>query len=125
RLTSSMSYFAIQASGMNEHVGRLAEGLLLFGGGHGVVLGAVVGVALLAEGIKLLTGQMTEQGKATQELDKYYDHLATTQEKIRNHTADIHDLQDEVAKASKAVAEATDAQRSYGTAVDGSAASDL
>src|SRR2546430_13695053 len=45
RLTSSMSYFAIQASGMNEHVGRLAEGLLLFGGAHGVGLGAVAAAA--------------------------------------------------------------------------------
>lgn len=101
RLTSSMSFFAVEASGMNHHVASLAEGLLLFGGGHGVVLGAVVAVTGLALAIKLLSGGMTEHEQQVSELKESYKKLITEQSKVRDLVRDVAMLTDIAAEAEQ------------------------
>lgn len=63
---SAAAALAFQAAGVPGAVGKIAEGLLLFGAGSTVVLGAVAGLALVATAIRAVT-QDTRDDIAAQE----------------------------------------------------------
>lgn len=59
-LRSALSVYAFQAVGAAGTTGRLAQGLLLFGAGSTITLGAVAGLALIAAGFRLITREARE-----------------------------------------------------------------
>src|SRR5882672_9426102 len=67
---SAAAALAFQATGVAGPVGKIAEGLLLFGAGSTVVLGAVAGLAAVALAYRVLTQETRDDIAAQQELAK-------------------------------------------------------
>lgn len=70
-----LSTLAAEAVGVQGPIGRVAEGLLRFGGGTTLVLGAVAGIGLIAEAYKL-------SGAEAERLTQTHDKLAASYDKI-------------------------------------------
>lgn len=67
---SAAAALAFQAAGVPGPVGKIAEGLLLFGAGSTVVLGAVAGLALVAGAVRAVTQETRDDIAAQQDLVK-------------------------------------------------------
>lgn len=67
---SAAAALAFQAAGVPGPVGKIAEGLLLFGAGSTVVLGAVAGLGLVAGAVRLVTQETRDDIAAQQDLVK-------------------------------------------------------
>lgn len=59
---------ALEAAGVQGPLGRITEGLLRFGGGSGLVLGAAAGIGVIALAYNALTKESREAAEAQQKL---------------------------------------------------------
>lgn len=70
-LRSGLTGLALQATGTTGPVGRLATGLLMFGGGSALVLGVAAGAAVIAGAIRLIGAEAREtEGRITRFRDR-------------------------------------------------------
>src|SRR6185436_2422437 len=67
-MKNGMVGLAAQATGVAGPVGKLAQGLLMFGGGSGLVLGVAAGVGVIAMAYQALTKDAKEAEKANNDL---------------------------------------------------------
>lgn len=72
-LKSGMVGLATQATGTAGPVGRLAQGLLMFGGGSGLVLGVAAGIGAIVLAYKALTTDAKEATKQQEDLIRALD----------------------------------------------------
>lgn len=70
-----LSTLAAEAVGIQGPVGRVAEGLLRFGGGTGLVLGAVAGIGIIGEAYKLSAAEAEKLSAAHDKLAASYDRV--------------------------------------------------
>lgn len=68
---------ASQAAGITGPLGRIAEGLLKFGGGSALILGAAVGVGVIATAINAFEKDARDARQATEDLVTSIDKLGT------------------------------------------------
>ena len=69
---TALAQLAFQATGTSGPVGKLSEGLLMFGAGSTAVLGILAGVGLIAGAFKLLTAGVRDAEEAVKSTDETF-----------------------------------------------------
>lgn len=93
---SSLTVLASQALGTSSTLGRLAESLLLFGGGTGLVVGVAGSVLVLSKAYDLLT-------KSAQEAEERHRSLVDNINNQRLHPGGVLEAQDAVKATTEEV----------------------